>query len=74
MEIAPDFSVDIPHIYKYVGELLGPIVYDGTLPLNKVKDTLEPLIQKNKAGIVMAETLSVAVQIAGVSVFLIDLA
>merc|ERR1712002_1407708 len=65
VDFAPDFSVDIPHIYKYIGEILGPIVYDGTLPLNKIKDTLEPLIQKNKAGIVMAEALSSAVQIAG---------
>jgi translation initiation factor 4G len=65
VDLAPDFAVDIPHIYKYVGEILSPIVYDGTLPLNKVKDTLEPLIQKNKAGIVMAEALSGAVQIAG---------
>jgi len=65
VDLAPDFAVDIPHIYKYVGEILGPMVYDGTLPLNKVKDTLESLIQKSKAGIVMAEALSSAVSIAG---------
>ena len=36
IEFAPDFAVDIPLIYKYLGEVLGPIVFDGTLPLNKV--------------------------------------
>ena len=60
-------ACDIPLIYKYLGEVIGPVVYDGTLPLNKVKDSLEPLVQQNKAGHVMAEALSVAVQIAGVS-------
>lgn len=69
VEFAPDFAVDVPLIYKYFGEIIGCIVYDGTLPLNKVKDTLEPLVQHNKAGLVMAEALSVAVQKAGVSCF-----
>jgi len=64
VEFAPDFAVDIPHIYKYLGEVLGPVVFDATLPLNKVKDTLQPLISMNKAGIVMAEALSIAVQLA----------
>ena len=67
VENAPDYAVDIPHFYKYLGETIGPMVYDGALPLNRVKDTLEPLVKPNKAGDVMAEALSVAVQIAGVS-------
>ncbi|XP_047138831.2 uncharacterized protein LOC124814829 [Hydra vulgaris] len=62
---APDYAVDIPHFYEYLGEVIGPMVYDGALPLNRVKDTLEPLVKPNKAGDVMAEALSVAVQIAG---------
>jgi len=65
VEFAPDFAVDVPLIYKYFGEILGGVVFDRTLPLNKVKDVLEPLIKDNKAGDVMAEALSVAVQIAG---------
>lgn len=65
VSFAPDFSVDIPYIYKYIGEVLGPMVYDGLLPLNKVKDTLESLIRNSKAGIIMAEALSSAVSIAG---------
>ncbi|XP_065655366.1 uncharacterized protein LOC136081661 isoform X3 [Hydra vulgaris] len=62
---APNYAVGIPHFYKYLGEVIGPMVYDGAVPLNRVKDTLEPLVKPNKAGDVMAEALSVAVQIAG---------
>lgn len=64
IEMAPDFAVDIPHIYKYLGEVLGPVVFDATLPLNKVSDNLQPLVSINKAGIVMAEALSIATQLA----------
>lgn len=63
VEFAPDFAVDIPHIYKYVGEIIGPIIVNGILPLGKVRDSLKPLIQIGKAGTVMAVVLSVAVQI-----------
>jgi len=62
-EFATDIAVDVPFVYKYLGEILAPIVSDGVLPLNKVKDTLECLIKLNKAGIVMAETLSECVKI-----------
>lgn len=62
IELAPDLAVDIPLFYKYLGEVLGPIVADGTFPLNTLKGILDPLIQFNKAGLVMAEALNTAVQ------------
>jgi translation initiation factor 4G len=62
-DAAMDIAVDVPHVYKYLGEILAPIVSDGNLPLNKVKDILECLIKRNKAGLVMAETLSECVKI-----------
>jgi len=65
IEFAPDFAVDIPHIYKYLGEVLGPIVFDATLPVSKLNDVLKPLVSMNKAGVVMAEALSIAVKLAG---------
>jgi len=73
MEIAQDLACDVPLIYKYLGEVIGPMVYDGTLPLNKVKDTLEPLVSLNKAGLVMAEALSIAVKISGKEEFICEL-
>lgn len=66
VELAQDLACDVPHIYKYLGEVLGLVVFDGTLPLDNVKDILEPLVRQNKAGLVMAETLLVAVKKAGV--------
>uniref|UniRef100_T2MEM1 Eukaryotic translation initiation factor 4 gamma 1 n=1 Tax=Hydra vulgaris TaxID=6087 RepID=T2MEM1_HYDVU len=60
-----EYTIDAPQFYKYLGEVIGPIIYDGALPLNRIKDTLEPLVKLNKAGNVMAEALSVVVQIAG---------
>ncbi|XP_057303330.1 eukaryotic translation initiation factor 4 gamma 3-like [Hydractinia symbiolongicarpus] len=66
VKLAQDLACDVPFIYKYFGEVLGPVVYDGTLPLKKVKDTLEPLVQQSKAELVVDETLSVAVELAGI--------
>lgn len=57
---------DNPSTYKCLGEVLGALIYDGTLSLNKVKDTLKPLVELNKAGDVLAEALTVAVEMAGV--------
>lgn len=62
-EFAPDLACDVPLIYKYIGEVLAPIVAAGNLPFSKVKDALECLIRPNKAGIVMAEILSQSVKI-----------
>lgn len=56
---------DNPSTYKCLGEVLGALIYDGTLSLNKVKDTLKPLVELNKAGDVLAEALAVAVEMAG---------
>merc|ERR1712013_590531 len=62
-EVAPDFAVDIPHMYKYLGEVLGALVHDGSVPLTKIVEVLRPLSAVNKVGVVMAETLCAAVQV-----------
>ncbi|XP_065655356.1 uncharacterized protein LOC136081658 isoform X3 [Hydra vulgaris] len=38
---APEYAIDVPYFYKYLGEVIGPMIYDVALPLNRVKDTLE---------------------------------
>jgi translation initiation factor 4G len=63
VEMAPDFAVDIPHMYKYLAEVIGPLVHDGAVPLTKIAETLRPLNAVNKAGVVMAESLCAAAQI-----------
>ena len=64
LEFAEDIAVDIPCFWNYLGEFFGPVVYDGTLPLNKLKESIEPLLQCNKAGLLMAEILSAAVKLS----------
>lgn len=64
VELAEDVSVDIPHIWTNVGGILGPLVEGESLPLSDVKTLVEPLVQCNKAGLVMAETLAAAAKIS----------
>lgn len=62
-EMAPDFAVDIPHMYKYLGEVMGSLLHDGTVPLTTIADTLSPLKGVNKVGVVMAESLCAAAMV-----------
>jgi len=75
MELAPDFAVDIPLIYKYIGEVLGPLVADPSImPLLELKKALQPLIQFNKAGVIMAEALNTVAQFISVRILFFFLA
>ena len=64
LEFAEDIAVDIPHLWTNLGGILGPAVEGGTLPLSDLKTLIEPLIQCNKAGLLMAETLAAAVKLS----------
>ena len=57
LEFAEDMAIDIPKIYTYLGELISPMVEDGSIPLSFLKTTCEPLKACNKAGHLMAEVL-----------------
>lgn len=54
---AEDMEIDIPKIWQYFGELLGPMVQDGSVPLSFLKEACQPLKESGKAGILMAEIL-----------------
>ena len=60
LEFAEDMEVDIPKIWMYMGELIGPVVQDGSVPLNFLKEAVEPLRRCNKAGVLVAEVLHAA--------------
>ena len=64
LEFAEDIAVDIPHIWTNLGAILGPTVEREALPLSDLKTLVEPLIRCNKAGLLMAETLSAAAKIS----------
>ncbi|XP_064599552.1 eukaryotic translation initiation factor 4 gamma 1-like isoform X2 [Liolophura sinensis] len=57
LEYAEDMEIDIPKIWTYLGELIGPMVQDGSVPLNFLKQVCDPLKQSNKAGVLVSEVL-----------------
>jgi translation initiation factor 4G len=57
LEFAEDMEVDIPKIWSYLGELIGPMVQDGCVPLSILIEVAQPLKACNKAGKLVAEVL-----------------
>lgn len=57
LESAEDMEIDIPMIWEYLGELIGLMVQDESVPLNFLKKACEPLRASNKAKILVAEIL-----------------
>ncbi|XP_056018647.1 eukaryotic translation initiation factor 4 gamma 3-like isoform X6 [Ostrea edulis] len=60
LQFAEDMEIDIPKIWQYFGELIGPMVQDGSVPLNFLRKAAEPLKANNKAGLLVAEILHAA--------------
>ncbi|KAL3861762.1 hypothetical protein ACJMK2_007784 [Sinanodonta woodiana] len=54
---AEDMEIDIPKIWEYLGQLIGPMVQDGSVPLSFLKQVCEPLKANGKSGILVAEIL-----------------
>ena len=57
LSYAEDMEIDIPKIWQYFGELIGPMVQDGSVPLSFLKEACQPLKESGKAGILVAEIL-----------------
>lgn len=57
LEYAEDLEIDIPKIWQYYGEIISPMIQDGSVPLSFLKEASKPLIANNKAGILLAEVL-----------------
>ncbi|KAI0210660.1 Eukaryotic translation initiation factor 4 gamma 1 [Lamellibrachia satsuma] len=55
LQFSEDMQIDIPNIWQYLGELIGPMVQDGCLPLISLRRICEPL--SSMAGILVAEIL-----------------
>ncbi|KAK2557679.1 Eukaryotic translation initiation factor 4 gamma 1 [Acropora cervicornis] len=48
-EVAEDTEIDIPQLWKYLGELMGPSAFDGNLELDVLFKCLFKHVQKHKA-------------------------
>jgi hypothetical protein len=57
LSYAEDMEIDIPKIWQYFGELIGPMVQGGSVPLSFLKEACQPLKESGKAGILVAEIL-----------------
>ncbi|XP_069119256.1 LOW QUALITY PROTEIN: eukaryotic translation initiation factor 4 gamma 3-like [Argopecten irradians] len=57
LQFAEDMEIDIPKIWQYFGELIGPMVQDGSVPFSFLKDAIEPLKASRKASVLLAAIL-----------------
>jgi len=64
LEFAEDMEIDIPKIWSYFGELIGPMVQDSCVPMCFLKDACKPLFGR-KAGVLVAAVLHDASQRLG---------
>ena len=60
IQYAEEMEIDIPKIWQYFGELMGPMVQGGSVPVNFLRKAAEPLKKNNKAGLLVAEVLHAA--------------
>ncbi|KAK3083396.1 hypothetical protein FSP39_021694 [Pinctada imbricata] len=60
LQYAGDLEIDIPRIWQYFGELIGPMIQEGSVPLNFLRQAAEPLKENNKAGNLIVEILLAA--------------
>ena len=61
LEYAEDMEIDVPKVWTYLGEMIGPMVQDGSVPLSFLREACKPLTNK-KAGQLLAEVLHDAAQ------------
>ena len=57
LEFADDMAIDIPQIWKYLGELIGPMIEDGLWPLPNLQTCCRPLLPIKKSGVLVAHAL-----------------
>ncbi|XP_076320360.1 eukaryotic translation initiation factor 4 gamma 3-like [Tachypleus tridentatus] len=65
LQLADDFEIDIPKIWLYLGEIIAPMIQDGSISLVFLQDAAEPCIASGTAGVLLSEVLHVAVEKLG---------
>ena len=61
MECAEDLEVDIPLLWKYLAEIMGPTAFDGNLNLDKLfLDCVLKHVSKRKGAKLFAHLLEIA--------------
>ena len=60
LEDAEDIEIDIPLLWNYLGEFLGPTVFDGNIDLNELFKCILKYVTKHKAAKLFAYMLQTA--------------
>ena len=56
-EFADDTAIDVPKIFTFLGELIGPMLYENVIDADFLKAICEPVKRCNKAHLLVAEIL-----------------
>lgn len=59
-EFAEDTEIDVPQLWKHLGELLGPTVFDGNINLDELFKSVLKYVPKHKAAKLFAHMLQCA--------------
>ncbi|XP_067141200.1 eukaryotic translation initiation factor 4 gamma 3-like isoform X2 [Centruroides vittatus] len=65
LEMAEDSAIDIPRFWEYLGEMIAPMIQDGTVPLTFLKKIAAPCIVSGTAGKLVANILQAAAKKLG---------
>ena len=57
LEFADDMAIDIPKIWEYLGEIVGPMIQDKSVPISFLRSIVEPL-KPEKVGQFLANVLN----------------
>ena len=64
-EFAEEMEIDIPHVWKYLGEIIGSTAFDGVLPLQSVNQLASRFVTKKLNGAkLFAQILNTAVDLS----------
>uniref|UniRef100_A0A8C5CN64 Eukaryotic translation initiation factor 4 gamma 1 n=2 Tax=Gadus morhua TaxID=8049 RepID=A0A8C5CN64_GADMO len=60
LEAAEDMSIDVPHIWQYLAQLLAPMLHEGGIPMAPLfREITKPLIPLGQAGVLLVHILLV---------------
>ena len=64
MELAINLELDLPRVWSCVAEQISSIFYEscGKIQLTALKDIISPLLQANKAHLLIAEVLKLLIK------------
>ena len=60
LEYAEDIEIDIPQLWNYLGELLGPNAFDGNIDLKELFNCILKYVPKHKAAKLFAYMVQTA--------------